>query len=94
MLLKPIFNPSVFITLFLSFLLKNHGLLNQPICTVDSLSRPCLSRITAYLEVKVWSLPKYENLTTCKKYCGKEEKLLLRSNLISPLFHSIFNIYL
>ena len=51
--------------------------------TVDSLSRPGLSRITAYLEVKVWSLPKYANLTTCKKYCGKEEKLLLRSNFSS-----------
>ena len=51
-----------------------------------SLSRPRLSRITAYLEVKIWSLPKHENLTTCKKYCGKEEKLLL--------FQNIFNISL
>ena len=40
--------------------------------------------------MKIWSLPKHENLTTCKKYCGKEEKLLL----ISPLFHNIFNISL
>ena len=48
-----------------------------------SLSRPRLSRITAYLEVKIWSLPKHENLTTGKKYCGKEEKLLLRSNFSS-----------
>ena len=48
-----------------------------------SLSRPRLSRITAYLEVKIWSLPKHENLTTCEKYCGKEEKLLLRSNFSS-----------
>ena len=48
-----------------------------------SLSRPSLSRITAYLEVKIWSLPKHENLTTGKKYCGKEEKLLLRSNFSS-----------
>ena len=45
-----------------------------------SLSRPRLSRINACLEVKIWSLPKHENLTTGKKYCGKEEKLLLRSN--------------
>ena len=37
----------------------------------------------AYLEVKIWSLPKHENLTTRKKYCGKEEKLLLRSNFSS-----------
>ena len=36
-----------------------------------SLSRTRLSRITAYLEVKIWSLPKDENLTTGKKYCGK-----------------------
>ena len=36
-----------------------------------SLSRPRLSRITAYLEVKILSLLKHENLTTGKKYCGK-----------------------
>ena len=54
--------------------------------TVDS----PYNRITAYLEVKIWSLPKHENLTTGKKYCGKEEKLLL----ISPLFHNIFSISL
>ena len=48
-----------------------------------SLSRTRLSRITAYLEVKIWSLPKHENRTTGKKYCGKEEKLLLRSNFSS-----------
>ena len=51
-----------------------------------SLSRTRLSRITAYLEVKIWSSPKHENLTTCKKYCGKEE--------IAPLFHNIYNISL
>ena len=48
-----------------------------------SLSHPRLSRITAYLEVKIWSPFKHENLTT--KYCGKEEKLLLRSNFSSFL---------
>ena len=48
-----------------------------------SLSRPRLSRITAYLEAKIWSLPIYENLTTYGKYCRKEEKLLLRSNFSS-----------
>ena len=37
----------------------------------------------AYLEVKIWSLPKHENLTTGEKYCGKEEKLLPRSNFSS-----------
>ena len=31
-----------------------------------SLSQPRLSRITAYLEVKLWSLPKHENPTTGK----------------------------
>ena len=44
------------------------------------LSRTRLSRITAYLEVKILSLPKHENLTS-KKYCGKE-----------VLFHTIFDI--
>ena len=48
-----------------------------------SLSRPRLSRITAYLEVKIWSLPIHENLTTDGKYCRKEEKLLLWSNFSS-----------
>ena len=48
-----------------------------------SLSRTRLSRITAYLEVKILSLPKHENLTKGEKYCGKEEKLLLRSNFSS-----------
>ena len=53
-----------------------------------SLSRTRLSRITAYLEVKILSLLKHENLTTGKKnYCGKEEKWA-----ISPLFHNIFDI--
>ena len=58
-----------------------------------SLSRTRLSRITAYLEVKIWSLPKHENLTAGKKYCGKEEKLLPRSNFssISQYLQYIFN---
>ena len=51
-----------------------------------------LSRITAYLEVKIWSLPIHENLTTDGKYCRKEEKLLLRSNF--SFFSTIFSIYL
>ena len=56
-----------------------------------SLSRPRLSRITAYFEVKIWSLFKHEYLATGnKKYFGKEEKLLLRSNFSS--FPHIFSI--
>ena len=59
-----------------------------------SLSRTRLSRIVAYLEVKIWSLPKHENLTTCKKYCGKEEKLLLKSNLSSfPQYFQYISIF-
>ena len=54
---------------------------------LNILTRPRLSRITAYFEVEIWSLPKHENLTTGKKkYYGKEEKLLP----ISP-FHNIFS---
>ena len=47
------------------------------------LSRPRLSRITAYLEVKIWTLPKYENLITGNKILWKrgeiapEEQFLL-----------------
>ena len=58
-----------------------------------ALSRFRLSRIFAYLEVKTWSLLKYENQTTGKKYCGKEEKLLLRSSfsLFPQYFQHISN---
>ena len=41
----------------------------------DSLSRPSLSRITIYLEVKIWSLPKYEHLTTGKKILWKRGEI-------------------
>ena len=58
-----------------------------------SLSRPRLSRVTAYLEVKIWSLFSHGNLTTCIKI------LWIRGEIaplgaISPLFHNIFNISL
>ena len=56
-----------------------------------SLSRPRLSRITAYLEVKIWSLPKHENLTTGKKILWKRGEIAPKG-AISPLFHNIFNI--
>ena len=67
--------------------------IHEYICSWLSLSRPRLSRITAYLEVKILSLSKHENLTTGEKYCGKEEKLLLRSNFSSfaQYFHYISN---
>ena len=48
-----------------------------------SLSRPRLFRITAYLERKLWSLPKDEYLTT-------GNKILWKRGEISPLFHNIF----
>ena len=59
-----------------------------------SLSRTHLSRIIAYLEVKILFLPKHENLTTSKKYCGKEEKLRLMSNFSSfpQYFRCISNV--
>ena len=40
-----------------------------------SLSRPRLSWITAYLEVKIWSLPKDENLTTGNKILWKRGEI-------------------
>ena len=48
-----------------------------------SLSWPRLSRITAYLEVKILSLLKHENLTTGKKILWKRGEILLRSNFSS-----------
>ena len=39
----------------------------------------------------IWSLLKHGNLTTGNKYCGKEEKLLLRSNFSSfPQYFCLF----
>ena len=40
-----------------------------------SLSRPRLSRITAYLEVKIWSLFKHENLTIGNKILWKRGEI-------------------
>ena len=51
------------------------------------LSRPRLTRITAYLEVKIWSPLKHENLST-------GNKILWKRGAISPLFHNSFNISL
>ena len=48
-----------------------------------SLSRPRVSRITAYLEVKIWSQLKNENLITGNKILWKRGELLLRSNFSS-----------
>ena len=49
-------------------------------------SRLRLSRITAYLEVKIWSGLNMKIQQQVIKYCGNEEKLLQ----ISPLFHNIY----
>ena len=54
-----------------------------------SLSRPRLSRITAYLEEKIWSLSKHENLTTGKNILWKRGEIAPKD-----LFHNIFNISL
>ena len=57
-----------------------------------SLSRPRLSRITAYLEVKVWSLLKNENLITSNKILWKRGEIAPKEQFL--LFHNIFNICL
>ena len=56
-------------------------------------SWPRLSRITAYLEVKILSLLKHENLTTGKKNIV-EKRRNCSLGAISLLFHNIFNISL
>ena len=48
-----------------------------------SLFRPHLSGRIAYLKAKILFLFLHGNLTTYKKYCGKEEKWLLRSRFSS-----------
>ena len=68
--------------LVLWFILSSNGQYSRLL-----LSRPRLSRIIAYLEVKIWSLFKHENLTT-------GNKILWKRGEIAPLFHNIFNIFL
>ena len=68
------------------YLPKKYQFLNT--CTSDSLSRPRLSRMTAYLEVKIWSLPKHENLTTGKIILWK------RGEIAPKDIHNILNISL
>ena len=57
-----------------------------------SLSRPRLSRFTAYLEVKIWFLFKHENLTTCNKIVWKRGEIAPKEQFL--LFSTIFSIYL
>ena len=57
-----------------------------------SLSRLRLSRITAYLEVKIWSLFKHENLTTGNKILWKRGEIAPKEQFL--LFSTIFSIYL
>ena len=57
-----------------------------------SLSRLRLSRITAYLEVKIWSLFKHGNLTTDNKIWWKRGKIAPQKQFL--LFSTIFSIYL
>ena len=57
-----------------------------------SLSQPHLSRITAYLEVKIWSPPKYENLITGNKILWKRGEIAPKEQFL--LFSTIFSIYL
>ena len=57
-----------------------------------SLSRPRLSWITAYLEVKIWSLFKHENLTTGKKILWKRGEIAPKEQFL--LFSTILSIYL
>ena len=56
------------------------------------LSRLRLSRISAYLEVNIWSLFKHENLTTGNKILWKRGEIAPREQFL--LFSTIFSIYL
>ena len=57
-----------------------------------SLSRSQLSRITAYIEEKIWSWFDIGIKNQVTNYCGKEEKLLLGSNFfhLPQYFQYIF----
>ena len=56
-------------------------------CTVDSRYLDL-----AYLEVKIWSLPKHENLTTGKKIYWKRGEIAPKEQFL--LFSTIFSNYL
>ena len=58
-------------------------------CSRLSLSRPRLSRITAYLEVKILSLPKHENLITGNKILWKRGEIAPKEQFL--LFSTIFS---
>ena len=53
-----------------------------------SLSRPRLSRMTAYLKVKILSLPKHENVTTSKKILWKRGEIAPKEQFLH--FSTIF----
>ena len=48
-----------------------------------TLSRPRLTRTTAYLEMKIWTLFSHENLTAGNKILWKREEIAPRSNFSS-----------
>ena len=56
-----------------------------------SLSRTRLFRITAYFEVKIWSLFYHGTMTTDNKIMWKRGEIAPKA--ISPLFHIILYIY-
>ena len=59
-----------------------------------SLSRTHLFRITAYLEVKIWSLFLHETMTTGNKIMWKRGEIAPKEQrAISPLFRIILYIY-
>ena len=57
-----------------------------------SLSRTRLFQITAYLEVKIWSLFKHETMTTGNKIMWKRGEIAPKEQFL--LFSTLFNIYI
>ena len=70
---------------------------DELIYTYSRLSRLCLSRITAYLEVKIWSLCKHANLTTgiyalCSNFSSFLQYCQYISNFRSQITYSFVKI--
>ena len=57
-----------------------------------SLSRLRLSRITAYLEEKIWSLFQHRNLTSCTKILWIREEIAPQEQFLS--FSTLFSTYI
>ena len=73
---------------------EQYLILRRGVCNYSrtSLSRTRLFRITAYLEVKIWSLFQHETMTTVNKIMWKRGEFAPKEQIL--LFFTLFYIYI